>query len=166
MIENEKFIFRILTVEKLENMIISYKQIERFIETLCVYKDHLSGLTGKDTLSNIRLKLEVDKSNKLIDYFHGVLKLKYDLNNLSISYNQVVLLIQAFILHQEHLQEENRVSELEELKEILTYLENSINYNFEVACIECEKKRKRKKNDMMGLGESGIVQSARMKLIN
>lgn len=167
MIENEKFIFRILTVEKLENMIISYKQIEGFIETLCVYMDHLSGLTGKDTLTNIRLKLEVDKSNKLVDYFDGVLKLKYDLNNLRISYNQVVLLIQAFILRQEHLQEENRVSELEELKEILTYLENSINYNFEVACIECEKKRKRKKNDdMMGLGESGIVQAARIKLIN
>ena len=174
MIENEKFIFRIVSVEKLENIIISYKQIKRFIETLCIYMNHLSGLTGKDTLSNIRLKLEVDKSKELINYFDEVLRLKYDLNNLRISYNQVVLLIQAFILHQEHLQEEKGASELEviekaceleELKEILTYLENSINYNYEVACIECGKKRKRKKNDMMGLGESGIVQAARIKMI-
>ena len=97
MIENEKFIFRIVSVEKLENIIISYKQIKRFIETLCIYMNHLSGLTGKDTLSNIRLKLEVDKSKELINYFDEVLRLKYDLNNLRISYNQVVLLIQAFI---------------------------------------------------------------------
>ena len=82
MIENEKFIFRIVSVEKLENIIISYKQIKRFIETLCIYMNHLSGLTGKDTLSNIRLKLEVDKSKELINYFDEVLRLKYDLNNL------------------------------------------------------------------------------------
>lgn len=119
MIENKKFSFRIVSVEKLENIIISYEQLEKFID-------------------------------------------------------QVVLLIQAFILHQEHLQEEKGSSELEAieknceleaLKEILTYLENSINYNYEVACIECEKKRKRKKNDMMGLGESGIVQAARIKMV-
>jgi hypothetical protein len=174
MIKNKKFSFRIVSVEKLENIIISYEQLEKFIEILYIYMNHLSGLKGKDTLSNIRLKLEVDKSKELINYLGEVLRLKCDLSNLRVSYNQVVLLIQAFILHQEHLQEEKGSSdleaiekncELEALKEILTYLENSINYNYEVACIECEKKRKRKKNDMMGLGESGIVQAARIKMV-
>jgi hypothetical protein len=90
---------------------------------------------------------------------------------LIITHNQIITIIEALEVYKDTLSNANTTSvvararvnfELNKMEVIKQYLEQLTNYNHQTACINCYNNRL-KKNDMMGLGESGFDQSARKK---
>lgn len=91
------------------------------------------------------------------------------LDDLTITHNQIVTIIEALEVYKDTLSNANTSSvvararanfELNKMEVIKEYLEQLADYNHQTACINCYNNRI-KKNDMMGLGEGGFEQSAR-----
>lgn len=90
---------------------------------------------------------------------------------LKVTYSQVVTIIEAFEVYNEHLLNAKTNSvvakarinfELNKSNTIKQYLEQLVDYNHQTACLNCYNNRI-KRNNMMGLGESGFEQSAKIK---
>lgn len=91
--------------------------------------------------------------------------------DLIVTHNQIVTIIEALEVYKDSLSDIKTSSvvvraranfEINKVNVIKDYFEQIADYNHQVACQNCYKGRF-KKNDMMGLGEGGFEQSARIR---
>ena len=111
---------------------------------------------SKETDLNYLRIIDLEKNNIEEEILEFEVLSSKKIQNLKLSYNQVITIIGRL----------RTEMEMEKTDIIFNYLQDIMNYNYHEACINCLNKYLiPKKNNVMGLGDSGFEQSARKKKV-
>ena len=153
----------------LENIEDDNKEYAIFSNKISLLKAETS-FNPETNLNNLRI-IDLQQNNIDEEMLKFEILSNKQMEELKVTYNQIVTIIEALEVYKDHLLNAKTTSvvararinfELNKMDIIKGYLEQITDYNHQTACINCYNNRK-KKNDMMGLGESGFEQSAKRK---
>lgn len=130
---------------------------------------------SKETDLNYLRIIDLEKNNIEEEILEFEVLSSKKIQNLKLSYNQVITIIEALNKYKEFISTIKKDTdigrlrtemEMEKTDIIFNYLQDIMNYNYHEACINCLNKYLiPKKNNVMGLGDSGFEQSARKKKV-